>query len=457
MNQPKPDLKTTSGKLQDLRNRLTEASAPLGEEAVEAVTAAGQMTARQRVAALLDEGSFEETDALARHRATEFTMERTQPATDGVVTGYGLVDGRRVCVYSQDATIFDGALGEVYAEKILKLYDLAMKTGVPIVGIIDGGGTRTAEGLVTLSFFAKLLAAVSEASGVVPQIAVVARAEGLHATLVELADIIVGASAHAHLPAESDAAALAATRELLGLLPVNNMAEAPRVGVDKKEVVTDLDTIIPDDGGHYDVRALIAELIDAPLLELTSHEHSPVITGLARIDGRAVGLVANQPGCALTDQAASQVARFLRTCDTFNLPIVQLVDLAEVDAGPHSAAQLVYANAEASVGKITVITRQAYGAGYVLMGAKDTGADLVYAWPTAEIALASAESVATELDTDASAYAAEHLTPYRAAERGLVDAVIEPSATRAKLGVGLGLVERKVVHPRPKKHGNIPL
>lgn len=474
MTQAKPDLTTTSGKLSDLRNRLAEAQAPLGPEAVEATHAAGDLTARERLSALLDEGSFVETDALARHRATDFQLDRTRPATDGVVTGYGLVDGRRVCVFSQDDTIFDAALGEVYAEKILKVYDLAAKTGVPVVGVYAGTGPRLAEGVVTLSMYAKLFQAAADASGLVPQIAVVSGSvQGLQSVGPWLADLVIGRDEQvAHLTAADDAAALALARTLLSHLPVNNRAEAPRhkdplppAGEDPAT----LDAFIPDaEAAAFDVREVLAQVLDGgSLLELQSQVAGNLLTGFAHVEGRPVGVLANQPlvdDGVLDAAAATKAARFLRTCDAFNLPILQFVDStgipatqADSAAAQQAAAQLAYANAEASVGKLTVILRRALGSGYVLMGAKDTGADLVYAWPTAQIAVTGAEEAAAALGTDAETYAADHLNPYRATEQGMVDAVIEPSTTRAKITEGLRFLERKVVVTRPKKHGNIPL
>ena len=473
MTQAKPDLTTTSGKLTDLRNRLAEAQSPVGDEAIEATHAAGDLTARERLLALLDEDSFVETDALARHRATEFKMDRTRPATDGVVTGYGLVGGRRVCVFSQDDTVFDGALGEVYAEKILKVYDLATKTGVPVVGIYAGVGPRLAEGVVTLGMYAKLFKAAADASGLVPQIAVVSGSvQGLQSVGPWLADLVIGLDHDtAHLTATDDAEAIARARTVLSYLPVNNRAEAPRRDAPERPATESaaLDTAIPDaEGKAFDVRAVLTQIVDdATLLEVKAGVAGNVLTAFAHVDGRPVGVIANQPtvqDAVLDAAAANKAARFIRTCDAFNLPIVQFVDSAGIDPAEadsptvqQAAAQLAYANAEASVGKITVVLRRALGSAYVLMGAKDTGADLVYAWPTAQIAVTGAQAAAAALDADVEKYAAEHLNPYRATELGLVDAVIEPSTTRAKVADGLLLLERKVVVTRPKKHGNIPL
>ncbi|EEI15945.1 acyl-CoA carboxylase subunit beta [Corynebacterium lipophiloflavum] len=504
MSSTKPDLTTTAGRLHDLRNRLEEAQAPVGRDAIEKVHAAGQSTARERVENLLDPGSFVETDALARHRVEAYKMDRTKPATDGVVTGYGLIDGRRVCVFSQDPTIFDGALGEVTAEKILKIYDLATKTGVPLVGIYDSAGPRMAEGIVAGAMQAKLLRAATAASGLIPQIAVVAGPTSSLASIsVPLADLAImvdratlhltdpeivskvsgteataqsigGAAVHAattglvQLTTSTDEDAVQLARDVIGFLPTNNRAASP-VGDNPQPGETDLDAFMPDDdSAAYDVLDIIAAITDGDFLELGSAHADNIVTGFARVGGRAVGIVANQPsvlaGC-LTSDASIKAARFIRTCDAFNLPLLLLVDspgfvpsIEEEKSGVITrAASLAYAFAEAQVGTITVVTRKAIGPSYTLMGAKDLGADLVFAWPTAQIALADAPTAAAALATDADAYAAENLNPYVATERGLVDAVIEPSTTRARILEGLRLLERKVVYPPAKKHGNIPL
>ena len=503
----KPDLKTTAGRIQDLRNRLDEARTPAADRA-EAPTV-GAMTARARVEALLDDGSFVETDALARHRVEAYKMDRTKPATDGVITGYGLIDGRRVCIFSQDPDIFDGAIGEVYAEKMLKLFDLATKTGVPVIGIYDSVGPRWQEGIVTAHMQAKLLRAATHASGLVPQIALVAgEVATLAATTVPLADVTVmveGASLHlsdtdivsqvsgtattadalggaavhaattglAHVTAADMAGALDAVQRIVGYLPLNNQAASP-LGEDAERATaegaeTDLDTIIPDDDAQpYEVTEIVAAVTDGDFYELGADYAGNVLTGFAHVHGRAVGVVATQPsvlaGC-LTEAGARKAARFIRTCDAFNLPLVQFVDSPgfvpstdEEHAGaPAGAAALAYAFAEAQVGTITVVTRKALGTAYTVLGSKGLGADLVFAWPTAQIALADAPTAAGHLNVDAEAYAEENLNPYVATERGLVDAVIPPSATRHHVLEGLRLLERKVAYPAQKKHGNIPL
>lgn len=534
MTAAETDLTTTSGKLTDLRNRLAETHAPVGEGAVEATHSAGRATARERITHLLDEGSFVEVDALARHRANTFGMEANRPVTDGVVTGYGTIAGRKVCVFSQDASVFEGSMGEVYGEKLVKILELATKTGVPLIGIHEGAGARVKEGVVSLAMYARILNLTTQASGVIPQLAVVTGVtSGVHALIPALADVLVtvdgdtelhltgpdiaskvsgseisgqelgGATAQrengtSHHTATSDVAALDWVRGLLGHLPANNRAEAPRIQAELlsgaiKDNVTEtdreLDSLIPDsDAQVYDIHEVISRVVDnAELTELQADYAGNIVTAFARVEGRTVGVVANQPtelaGC-IDIKAATKAARFIRTCDAFNIPIIEFVDAPGFLPGTEqehggilaAVAKLSYATAEASVGKITVITRKALGGAYVVMGAKDLGADLVFAWPTAEIAVTDAptavESIyadkltrATEKGEDAAelaaTYAAEyedsHINPYLAAERGLVDSVIPPSETRGNIIEGLRLLDRKVLQPLAKKHGNIPL
>ncbi|MBC3185920.1 acyl-CoA carboxylase subunit beta [Corynebacterium sp. zg-331] len=518
------DLSTTAGKLADLTARLAEAQAPAGERAIAEVHAAGRLTARERIGALLDADTFVEVDALARHRVSEYGLDANRPATDGVVAGYGTVAGRKVCVYAQDATIFDGRLGEVYGEKILKIHQLAAKTGVPVIAFLEGAGARAAEGTAALSFYARILAAATQASGVIPHVAVLTgRVTGPHALLAGAADLLImvesqaqlrlgedpgeeslGAREHAehsgvaHLTAADDAQAIDALRGLLGYLPSNNRAEAPRpvesritgsIEENLSASDTELNALIPDDPhAPYDMREIVSRVVDNhQFLEIQGRYATNVLTGFARIEGRAVGIVANQPARdsgRLDSRAASKAARFIRTCDAFNVPVVSFVDAPgflpgadeELGGVVRSVAKLVYAYAEASVGTITVITRHAIGAASVVMGAKDLGADLVFAWPTAQLAAMHSEAAVPEIhaaelakahrkgkDVEAlkARYLAEyderHLSPYQAAERGMVDAVIPPERTRGHLVEGLRLLDRKVTYPPAKKHGNIAL
>lgn len=532
----KPDLTTTAGKLADLRNRIAEARFPMGEARVEKVHAKGKKTARERVEYLLDEGSFVEIDALARHRSINFGLDAKRPVTDGVITGYGTIDGRKVCVFSQDATIFGGALGEVYGEKIVKIMDMAIKTGCPMIGINEGAGARIQEGVVSLGLYSQIFLRNTQASGVIPQISLIMGAcAGGHVYSPALTDFIImvdktskmfitgpaviktvtgeevtqeelgGAETHmtmsgtSHYTATDDTDALDFVRDLLSYLPSNNRAEAPRTQVAPMEgAITDnltesdlaLDTIIPDStNSPYDMKEVIASIVDdGEFLEIQEAYAENLIVGFARIEGRAVGIVANQPmqfaGC-LDIKSAEKGARFVRTCDAFNVPIVEFVDVPGFLPGTNQeyegiirrGAKLLYAYCEATVGKITVITRKAYGGAYCVMGGKEMGADLVYAWPTAEIAVMgasgavgfiyrkelkkAAEDPNQDMQKLLKEYEAEYdrtlVNPYVAAERGFVDAVIPPSETRGHLIEGLRLLDRKVVNVPAKKHGNIPL
>ncbi|WP_295626633.1 acyl-CoA carboxylase subunit beta [uncultured Corynebacterium sp.] len=530
-----PDKTTTAGKLADLRARLTETQAPMGQASIDRVHDKGKLTARERIEYLLDDGSFVEIDALARHRSKNFGLDSRRPVTDGVVTGYGTIDGRKVCVFSQDGAIFGGALGEVYGEKIVKIMDLAIKTGVPIIGINEGAGARIQEGVVSLGLYSQIFFRNTQASGVIPQISLIMGAcAGGHVYSPALTDFIVmvdgtskmfitgpdviktvtgeevtqeelgGAETHmatsgtSHYTASDDEDALTYVQELVGYLPSNNRAEAPRMEAEPFEgsiadniTATDLelDTLIPDSPNQpYDIKDVITRLVDdGDFLEVQEDYAQNVVIGFGRVEGRSVGFVANQPiqfaGC-LDIKASEKAARFVRTCDAFNIPIVMLVDVPgflpgtsqEFDGIIRRGAKLLYAYAEATVGKITVITRKAYGGAYCVMGSKDMGADINLAWPTAQIAVMGASGAvgfiyrkelkaAAEEGKDVVAvqkeYEAEYeetlVNPYMAAERGLIDAVIPPSETRGQIIEGLRLLDRKVVNVPAKKHGNIPL
>ncbi|MGC2864333.1 acyl-CoA carboxylase subunit beta [Corynebacterium glutamicum] len=533
--QTKPDLTTTAGKLSDLRSRLAEAQAPMGEATVEKVHAAGRKTARERIEYLLDEGSFVEIDALARHRSKNFGLDAKRPVTDGVVTGYGTIDGRKVCVFSQDGAVFGGALGEVYGEKIVKVMDLAIKTGVPLIGINEGAGARIQEGVVSLGLYSQIFYRNTQASGVIPQISLIMGAcAGGHVYSPALTDFIVmvdqtskmfitgpdviktvtgedvtqeelgGAHTHmatsgtSHYSASDDSDALDWVRELTSYLPSNNRAETPRQEADImigsiqeniNDVDLELDTIIPDSPNQpYDMKEVISRIVDdAEFFEIQENYAENILCGFARVEGRSVGIVANQPtqfaGC-LDIKASEKAARFIRTCDAFNIPIVEFVDVPGFLPGTNQefegiirrGAKLLYAYAEATVGKITVITRKSYGGAYCVMGSKDMGADLVFAWPTAQIAVMGAsgavgfiyrkelkqaategKDVAEVMKGYEQEYEETLVNPYVAAERGLVDAVIPPSETRGQIIEGLRLLDRKVVNVPAKKHGNIPL
>ena len=531
-----PDIHTTAGKLADLRERLDEASHPVGEAAIGKIHDKGKLTARERITHLLDDDSFVELDALARHRSTNFGLAARRPLGDGVVTGYGTIDGREVCVFSQDVTVFGGSLGEVYGEKIVKVMDLAIKTGRPLIGINEGAGARIQEGVVSLGLYADIFYRNVKASGVIPQISLIMGATaGGHVYSPALTDFVVmvdktsqmfitgpdviktvtgeevtmedlgGAQTHmaksgvAHYVASDEEDALAYVKDLLGYLPSNNRAEAPRLPVEApaagsiEESVTEedleLDTLIPDSPNQpYDMHEVITRIVDdGEFLEIQAERATNIIVGFGRVDGRSVGIVGNQPtqfaGC-LDINASEKAARFVRTCDAFNVPIVTLVDVPgflpgtdqEYNGIIRRGAKLLYAYGEATVGKITVITRKAYGGAYDVMGSKHMGADVNLAWPTAQIAVMGAsgavgfvyrdrlkEAAANGEDVDAlrlqlqQEYEDTLVNPYVAAERGYVDAVIPPSHTRGQIATALKLLERKMVTMPPKKHGNIPL
>ncbi|BBY79707.1 acyl-CoA carboxylase subunit beta [Mycolicibacterium pulveris] len=529
------DIHTTAGKLADLRRRAQETLHPVGEEAVEKIHAKGKLTARERILALLDEGSFVELDALARHRSTNFGLEKKRPLGDGVATGYGTIEGREVCIFSQDASVFGGSLGEVYGEKIVKVQELALKTGRPLIGINDGAGARIQEGVVSLGLYSRIFHNNIKASGVIPQISLImGAAAGGHVYSPALTDFVImvdqtsqmfitgpdviktvtgedvtmeelgGAHTHmaksgtAHYVASGEQDAFEFVRDLISYLPSNNYADPPRFpapipegAIEDNLVDTDLelDTLIPDSPNQpYDMHEVITRILDDDeFLEIQSGYATNIVVGYGRVEGRPVGIVANQPtqfaGC-LDINASEKAARFIRTCDCFNIPIVMLVDVPgflpgtdqEYNGIIRRGAKLLYAYGEATVAKITVITRKAYGGAYCVMGSKDMGADVCVAWPTAQIAVMGAsgavgfvyrqelaEAAKKGEDVDAlrlqlqQQYEDTLVNPYIAAERGYVDAVIPPSHTRGYVGTALRLLERKITQVPPKKHGNIPL
>jgi propionyl-CoA carboxylase beta chain len=524
---PPVDLHTTAGKLAQLRHKVDEAIHAGSAKAVESQHAKGKMTARERVEAFLDPGSFVETDALARHRAHDFGVEKNRPYGDGVVTGYGTVAGRKVCVFSQDFTVFGGSLGEVFGEKIVKVMDLALKTGCPVVGINDSGGARIQEGVVSLGLYGEIFYRNVMASGVVPQLSLImgpCAGGAVYSPAITDFTLMVDKTSHmfitgpdviktvtgedvefedlggahthntksgvAHFVATDENDCLDLARALLSYLPDNNLDDPPayaEVADVDDEVVPELDTLIPDSSNQpYDMHAVIeAVLDDGEFLEVHALFARNMICGFGRIDGRSVGVVANQPmhfaGCLDID-ASEKAARFVRTCDAFNVPVVTFVDVPGFLPGTgqewegiiRRGAKLIYAYAEATVPKVTVITRKAYGGAYDVMGSKHLRADVNLAWPTAEIAVMgaqgavnivfrkelaaagpdAAESKRAELVED---YNLHFATPYIAAERGYVDAVIVPSETRGHLIRALRQLRTKRESLPPKKHGNIPL
>lgn len=490
------------------------------ERAIEKQHARGKKTARERIAMLLDEGSFVELDELAKHRSTNFGLDKTRPYGDGVVTGYGTVDGRPVCVFAQDFTIFGGSLGEVFGEKIVKVMDLAMKTGCPVIGINDSGGARIQEGVVSLGLYGEIFFRNVRASGVIPQISLVmgpCAGGAVYSPAVTDFTVMVDQTSHmfitgpdviktvtgedvgfeelggarthntksgnAHYLAADEQDAIDYVKALLAFLPSNNLDPAPSLA-SVSDLGTDpaLDTLIPDSANQpYDMHQVIeAVLDDGDFLEVQALYAQNIIVGFGRIEGKPVGVVANQPmhfaGCLDID-ASEKAARFVRTCDAFNIPVVTFVDVPgflpgtsqEWDGIIRRGAKLIYAYAEATVPKLTVITRKAYGGAYDVMGSKHLGADLNFAWPTAQIAVMGAQGAVNILYRSELAAAPERRSeliedyedtlcnPYVAAERGYVDLVIRPSATRAHLVRGLRALATKRETLPPKKHGNIPL
>jgi propionyl-CoA carboxylase beta chain len=522
-----PDIRTTAGKLADLERRAAEAVHAGSAPAVEKQHAKGKMTARERITALLDEGSFVELDQFARHRSTEFGLERNRPYGDGVVTGYGTVNGRQVCVFAQDVTIFGGSLGEVYGEKIVKVMDLALRIGCPIVGINEGAGARIQEGVVSLGLYGQIFYRNVMASGVVPQISLImGTCAGGHVYSPALTDFTVmvdqtshmfitgpdviktvtgedvgfeqlggarthnTASGNAHYMASDEQDALDYVRALLSYLPGNNLEDPPAFSEEEASPeVTELDAaleeLIPDSANTpYDMHVAMEYMLDdQEFLEVQPLFAPNIIVGFGRVEGRSVGVVGNQPmqfAGTLDIDASEKAARFVRTCDAFNVPILTFVDVPGFLPGTSQewngiirrGAKLIYAYAEATVPKVTVITRKAYGGAYDVMGSKHLGADVNFAWPTAQIAvmgaqgavnilyrkeLADVEDVELRRRELVTEYEDRLANPYIAAERGYVDAVIAPRDTRVNVVRALRALRNKRQTLPPKKHGNIPL
>jgi len=507
--------------------KLKEAALHAGSPAaIERQHAKGKLTARERLEVLLDPGSFVELDMLARHRAHGFDIERTRPLTDGVVTGWGTVDGRKVFVFSQDFTVFGGALGEVFGEKIVKVMDMAMKTGCPIIGINDSGGARIQEGVVSLGLYGEIFFRNVRASGVIPQISLVVgpcAGGAVYSPAVTDFTIMVDKTSHmfitgpdviktvtgedvgmeelggarthntksgnAHYLATDEADAIEYVKALLSYLPSNNLDEPVAYDVpadlDISDIDLALDTLIPDSPNQpYDMHRVIESVLDdEEFLEVQPLYAPNIIVGFGRVEGRPVGIVANQPmhlaGCLDID-ASEKAARFVRTCDCFNIPVLTFVDVPGFLPGTgqewggiiRRGAKLIYAYAEATVPKITVITRKAYGGAYDVMGSKHLGGDVNLAWPTAQIAVMGAQGAVNILyrrelaaADDPDALRARRITeyedtlanPYIAAERGYVDAVIRPAETRLAVTRALRTLRTKRQTLPPKKHGNIPL
>jgi propionyl-CoA carboxylase beta chain len=519
------DIHTTAGKIADLEERRNDA-ANRRSEAVDKQHARGKLTAMERIERLLDEGSFQQIDGLARHRSHNFGMEKSRPYGDGVITGYGTIDGRQVCVFAQDFTVFGGSLGEVFGEKICKVMDLALKTGVPMIGINDSGGARIQEGVVSLGLYGEIFKRNAHASGVIPQISLIlGPCAGGAVYSPALTDFIVmvdktshmfitgpeviktvtgeevafedlgGARTHntksgvAHYMASDEDDALEYVKNLLSFLPSNNMDEVPYLDVEADlEISAEdllLDTIIPDSPNQpYDMHKVIETIVDdGEFLETQALFAPNIICGYGRIEGRPVGVVASQPmqfAGTLDIDASEKAARFVRTCDSFNVPVITLVDVPGFLPGTDQewqgiirrGAKLLYAYAEATVPLVTIITRKAYGGAYDVMGSKHLGADINLAWPSAQIAVMGAQGAVNVLyrkelaeakDPEAERakllqeYDDKFANPYIAAERGYIDRVIVPSETRVMVIRALRSLRGKRQILPPKKHGNIPL
>ncbi|MFZ5851831.1 MAG: acyl-CoA carboxylase subunit beta [Actinomycetota bacterium] len=524
--EPGLDPHTTAGRLAELEHRVYEAVHAGSQRAVDAQHARGKMTARERIDALLDPGSFVETDALARHRATAFGMADRRPYGDGVITGYGTVDGRPVCVFAQDFTVFGGSLGEVFGEKIVKVMDLALKIGCPVVGINDSGGARIQEGVVSLGLYGEIFYRNVLASGVVPQVSLVMgpcaggavyspaitdftlmvdRTSHMFITGPDVIKTVTGedvgfeelGGAHthntrsgvAHFQAADEADCLDLARALLSYLPSNNLEDPPAYDVpvvlETTEEDRELDRLVPDSANQpYDMHRVVTHVLDdGEFLEVQALWAPNIVCGFGRVEGRSVGVVANQPlqyAGTLDIDASEKAARFVRTCDAFNVPVLTFVDVPGFLPGTaqewggiiRRGAKLIYAYAEATVPKVTVITRKAYGGAYDVMGSKHLRADVNLAWPTAQIAVMGAQGAVNILYRRELAEAADpdalrarlvadyedHLAnPYIAAERGYVDAVIPPHETRVQVVRALRALRTKRETLPPKKHGNIPL
>lgn len=495
-----------------------------GTARVEAQHARGKLTARERLDILLDEESFEELDPLVRHHVTDFGLDKQAYPGDSVVTGYGRIDGRQVFVFAQDFTVVGGTLSEVAGEKICKVMDLAMRCGAPLIGINDGGGARVQEGVASLRGYGEIFTRNTLASGVIPQISVImGPTAGGAVYSPAITDFIFmtqdtgqmyitgpdvvravtgeevtheqlgGATAHAtrsgvaHFAVSGDEACLLEVRRLMSFLPSNNMEDPPALEPedDPRRICPDLLTIVPEESSRpYDIREVITRIVDrGDFMEVHAAFAQNIVVGLARLDGRTVGVVGNQPlvlAGVLDIDASRKAARFVRFCDCFNVPIVTLTDVPGYLPGMSQehggiivhGAKLLFAYAEATVPKVNVILRKAYGGAYIVMSSKHLRGDVNYAWPTGEAAVMGPEGAVNIIHREAlrtseepeelrkhlvAAYNERFSNPYVAAERGFVDDVIDPRETRTKLIRALAMLRDKSETNPPKKHGNIPL
>lgn len=512
-----------ANKIDVLKQKQEEAILGGGQSRIDNQHQKGKLTARERLHFLLDEGSFEEIGMFVTHRSTDFGMENEKYLGDGVVTGYGTIKGRLVYVFSQDFTVFGGSLSETHAEKICKIMDLALKNGAPVIGLNDSGGARIQEGVVSLGGYADIFYKNTMASGVVPQLsAIMGPCAGGAVYSPAITDFVLmventsymfvtgpnvvktvtheivsseelgGASTHStksgvtHFACKNEIDAINHIKKLLSYMPQNCEENVPHLAYENaNEERPKLNEIIPENNSQpYDIREIITELVDEDtFLEVHKDFAENIVVGFARLAGRSIGIVANQPAFlagVLDINSSIKGARFVRFCDSFNIPLLVLEDVPgflpgtdqEWNAIITNGAKLLYAFCEATVPRITVITRKAYGGAYDVMNSKHIGADMNYAWPTAEIAVMGAKGAAEIIfkkeiaaadDSNArwlekeKEYSDIFANPYRAAERGFIDEVIEPSQTRKKLIKAFKMLENKVVNNPRKKHGNIPL
>lgn len=495
-----------------------------GQQAVDKQHASGKLTARERLSKLLDPGSFVELDAFLVHHSTDFGMDKAIYPGDGVITGYGTIDGRLVCVFAQDFTVMGGSLGEMHAAKIVRVQKMAVRMGVPLIGLNDSGGARIQEGVSALAGFGKIFYQNTMASGVIPQISVILgpcaggavyspaltdfifMVENISKMFITGPDVIKsvtgevvsgerlgGAQTHnsvsgvAHFIDCSEEACFARIKTLLSYLPQNNLEPAPEYPSqdDANRQDPALNEMVPDNPNRaYDMKRIILSLADGhEFFECQADYAQNILTGFVRLNGRSVGVIANQPkvlaGC-LDINASDKAARFIRTCDAFNIPLLTLVDVPGFLPGTQQeyggvirhGAKMLYAYSEATVPKVTVITRKAYGGAYIAMSCKDLGTDLVFAWPTAEVAVMGPDGAANIIfkreiaaAKDPEAKRAEKIAEYRstvsspfiAATRGFVDTVIEPAQTRMRVISAYEMLSSKNMSKPAKKHGNIPL
>ena len=510
--------------MEELERRTQASLLGEGPERIDRQHAAGKLTARERLALLMDAGTFTELDRFVTHRCTDFGMDARKVPGDGVVTGHGRINGRLTFAFAQDFTVFGGALGEAYAEKVCKVMDLATKNGAPIVGLNDSGGARIQEGVMSLAGYGDIFLRNVMVSGVVPQISAVMgpcaggavyspaitdftlMVKGTSSLFVTGPDVIRtvtheevtkeelgGALTHttrsgvAHFATDSDEECLALIRELLAYLPQNNLEDSPPGPLedDPLRLVREIEEIIPQNPNHpYDIRAVIRPLLDdRRLLEVHEQYAANIVVGFGRVGGRSVGVVANQPAVlagVLDIDASTKAARFVRFCDAFNIPLVTLVDVPgflpgvsqELGGIIRHGAKLLYAFAEATVPKVTIITRKAYGGAYDVMSSKHIRGDVNFAYPWAEIAVMGPEgavniifrkelAAASDPEAERARLVAEYRerfgSPYTAAGRGYIDEIIEPARSRQKVVAALEMLKDKRDANPPKKHGNIPL